>query len=533
MVPTRADRRCYVLFSIQSRERAWEHWGQRAIAQQIGTKDAFTESREQSEMEAAFTTTLDPIAGSPATGKSVAGTMNLFVDDLFGTSGNEEEQRVLTTLRKDFQVGSEDWNDVTFTRQWIRWTQDSQNGPYIEISQNKATDELEEIPVERNTKEDLHCTPSMHTTNRTLLRQINWLQSTTQFQCCYNFSRCASMAGSPTIGDVKALNKLARQIKSQPVKLQYWPLEMPLTEITMMALHREAWQCWQNRVSDQRMECHMGVLVEYESQKIVLWFIPVAPWIMDESIWWGYKYPHENWCEEPGNDSKNDSFTWTERRPFTWSLCCERKPVQEVVMILLTVQPKMARQTASRILQPWRTIWSQLCRQENCLMLTFILILEPWKSQCLLVNLVQNIFAHKGEGSLLPEHTQDLSCTNSPRRTISGDVVCGDSAAKRAKETEYTHAWGSGYCENNVCTRRVMHPISLVSDADLDDNTDVRNIPNRTQSSSSQKRSMKQDLSGSTTSFPYWWECCVCVWLLWTFCIVLRPLLLAWWPWRY
>ena len=33
---------------------------------------------------------------------------------------------------------------------------------------------------------------------------------------------------SPTIGDVKSLNKLARQIKSQPVKLQYWPLTGPL-----------------------------------------------------------------------------------------------------------------------------------------------------------------------------------------------------------------------------------------------------------------------------------------------------------------
>ena len=36
------------------------------------------------------------------------------------------------------------------------------------------------------------------------------------------------MAGSPTIGDVKALNKLARQLKSQPVKLQFWPPTGPL-----------------------------------------------------------------------------------------------------------------------------------------------------------------------------------------------------------------------------------------------------------------------------------------------------------------
>ena len=158
----------------------------------------------------------------------MAGIINLFVDDLFGTGGNEMEQRVLTRLRKDFQVGSEEWNDVAFTRQRIRWTQDSQNESYIEVSQNKAIDELEEIPVERNTKEDLHCTPSMHAMYRSLLGQINWLQSRTQFQCCYKFSRCASMAASPTIGDVESLNKLARQIKSQPVKLQYWPLTGPI-----------------------------------------------------------------------------------------------------------------------------------------------------------------------------------------------------------------------------------------------------------------------------------------------------------------
>ena len=134
----------------------------------------------------------------------MAKIINLFVDVLFGTSGKEMEQLFLTRLRKYFQVGSEDWNDVAFARQRIRWTQDSQNGPYIDVSQNKAIDELEEIPMERNTKEDLRCTPSMHTMYRSLLGQIKWLQSRTQFQCCNKFSRCASMAASPTIGDVKS-----------------------------------------------------------------------------------------------------------------------------------------------------------------------------------------------------------------------------------------------------------------------------------------------------------------------------------------
>ena len=141
------------------------------------------------------------------------------------------EQRVLARLRTYFQVGSEDWNDVTFTGQRIRWTKDSQSRSCIEVSQQKAVDELEEIPVERNTKEDLHCSPAMHTRYRSLLGQINWLQSRTQFQCCYKFSRCAPMAASPTIGDVEALNKLARQHKSQPVKLQFWPLTGQLSII--------------------------------------------------------------------------------------------------------------------------------------------------------------------------------------------------------------------------------------------------------------------------------------------------------------
>ena len=89
------------------------------------------------------------------------------------------EQRVLVRLRKDFQVGSEDWIDVTITRQRIRWTKDSQSGPCTEVSQQKDFDELKEIPVQRNTEEDLHCIPAMHTRYRSLLGQINWVQSRT------------------------------------------------------------------------------------------------------------------------------------------------------------------------------------------------------------------------------------------------------------------------------------------------------------------------------------------------------------------
>ena len=128
----------------------------------------------RTEADAAHEQMLDPIASSPVTGKSVARILNLFVDDLFGTGGTDMEQRVLARLLKDYQVGSEDWNDVTVTGQRISWVNDSQSGSYIEVSQQKAIDELMEIAVERNMRENLHCTPAMHSRYRSLFGQINW-----------------------------------------------------------------------------------------------------------------------------------------------------------------------------------------------------------------------------------------------------------------------------------------------------------------------------------------------------------------------
>ena len=172
-------------------------------------------------MDTAFEKTLDPIEGSPTTGKSVAGIINLFVCGLFGTGGNEMEERVLTRLRKDFQVGSEDWNDVTFTGQRIRCTQD-----FIKLDRTMKL--VKKRPMrnwrrsQRNETRKKISTVLLQCTQCTeAFRDKNWLQGRTQFQCCYKFSRCASMAASPTLGDVKALDKLARQLKSQQVKLQF------------------------------------------------------------------------------------------------------------------------------------------------------------------------------------------------------------------------------------------------------------------------------------------------------------------------
>ena len=71
MDPTRADRCCSLLYSANSRERTCE---QHHSTQWHG---------------AAFDKMLDPVAGSPATGKSVVGIIDLFVDDLFGTGDSK------------------------------------------------------------------------------------------------------------------------------------------------------------------------------------------------------------------------------------------------------------------------------------------------------------------------------------------------------------------------------------------------------------------------------------------------------------
>ena len=116
---------------MQSRERTWK------------------QNNSTHCHDAALQKMLDPIAESPGTGKSVVGIIDLFVDDIFGTGGTEMEQRLLIRLRKDFPAGSEDWNDVTFTVQRILWMKDPQSGSWIEVSQQKAIDALEEIRVER------------------------------------------------------------------------------------------------------------------------------------------------------------------------------------------------------------------------------------------------------------------------------------------------------------------------------------------------------------------------------------------------
>ena len=52
MIPTRADRCCYVLYSTQPRERTWKTWEQGT--HQHDTKDLHTELHQRSKNDVAF-----------------------------------------------------------------------------------------------------------------------------------------------------------------------------------------------------------------------------------------------------------------------------------------------------------------------------------------------------------------------------------------------------------------------------------------------------------------------------------------------
>jgi len=173
-----------------------------------------------SVLDKAIDMLLDPVSGSPAKNKTVLGIITIHVDDLLITGGKAFRDNIVPRLRKDFQVGSEDLNDVLFVGQRCKWMKD-----HIQVDQERAVEELSEVQLDTGLRDDLPVTPQLHTQYRSVLGQINWLQSRTQYQACYAFSRCASASASPTIGDCRALNKLVRRIRAEKVTLRFWPLK--------------------------------------------------------------------------------------------------------------------------------------------------------------------------------------------------------------------------------------------------------------------------------------------------------------------
>ena len=169
---------------------------------------------------------VDPVNGSPSKGRKSVGVLSLHVDDLIMSGTPQFLKWFLEKIKKHFTVGHEDVNDLMFTGQRVRWVFDEQKRKkYISIDQKLSVSELEEIIIPKHLKDTDLCDKQLHTSYRSLLGSINWLQSRTQFQACYSFSRLASASASPTIGHCKELNKLCRQIRNDEVEMRVWPVK--------------------------------------------------------------------------------------------------------------------------------------------------------------------------------------------------------------------------------------------------------------------------------------------------------------------
>ena len=222
---------------------------------------------------------MDPVHGSNSKGRKTIGMCCLHVDDLFVTGTPEFLEKFKNKVKASFKIGHEDVNDLMFTGQRVKWQLDekTKKKSHIVVEQSLCVSELTEIVIQKGQKDDEKCDKDMHTAYRSLLGSINWLQSRTQFQACYQFSRCASAAASPTVGDCKALNKLCRQIVNDPMELKYWPLE---GNPRLMAMPDAAFRNNSDKSSQRAMVIFMseprkeksrnsrGSLIFFESTKI-------------------------------------------------------------------------------------------------------------------------------------------------------------------------------------------------------------------------------------------------------------------------
>ena len=243
MIPTRADRCTYVLYSkmtthqAKSEERtssssksedrtsssSQKHDSpERAKGKKFTSQPKMPGLGSEFDLDNVLEYILDPVTGSPANQMRVHGIVCLHVDDLFMVGDDYFNKAIVQKVKTDYKIGSEDLDDVMFTGQRARWVNNR-----IQVDQNKAVEELTETEIPKGLKDSELCSPSLHTQYRSILGSINWLQSRTQFHAPYDFSRAASVAAKPTVHDVREINKLVRKIRSMCVMLVFHRLKGP------------------------------------------------------------------------------------------------------------------------------------------------------------------------------------------------------------------------------------------------------------------------------------------------------------------
>ena len=199
-------------------------------------------------------------------------------------------------------------------------------------------------------------------------------------------------------------NKLARQLKTSPVKLQFWSLTGPLRTIGFLdATYRinEDWssqRCMTVFFFFKKKKNYESIPRRMEFHLVVLWTTKVKR-LREQYSQQPWKNCIHSWNVSFHASSSVDcgwtcqvrlqKFTWgltrrtwwqqqeqfpylSKKKQFTWFLCCEMKRVQEVFMTLLAFQLGIVYQIAWRSHRRRQTIWSQQWKQWGYWKLTFV-----------------------------------------------------------------------------------------------------------------------------------------------------------------
>ena len=250
-----------------------ENWGNMKEKIENGPKKVRTFMvylNVESDMDTIMDYIIDPVAGSPSRNKTVNGNVCMHVDDLIFTGTGDFLSSFAESLKKSFQIGSLDENDVMFCGQRI-----IKQGATVLVHQDLCIEDLHEALIPKGNDGDALVGADL-TEYRSVLGKLNWLQSRTQFHISYHFSRCASAAASATIMDAKELNKVVRMVKDKPQRLLYAPIK---GTPRLMGFPDAAYK---NNAdgSSQRGQCIFicqprnkerdtrGSLIDYESHKI-------------------------------------------------------------------------------------------------------------------------------------------------------------------------------------------------------------------------------------------------------------------------
>ena len=101
LIPTRADRCTYILYEDKPKSR-------------IPATAVRSAKTDMNTIEQAIEHLLDPVSQNNAQGRKPHGFICLHVDGLFMGGDKVFEDKILASIRKDFNVGSEDKNDIMF-----------------------------------------------------------------------------------------------------------------------------------------------------------------------------------------------------------------------------------------------------------------------------------------------------------------------------------------------------------------------------------------------------------------------------------